>query len=99
MDFSKTNIRNMALQTPDDGLINLGKWFITAIGAVIGFWKLVDKYFEDKKTSKKEFIAEVVKAAMQSELTQIKIDIGKLNDHRESDRKYFDEKFDRVMKK
>lgn len=85
--------------TPDDSLIKLGEWFIAILGAVIITWKFIDKYFEDKKTQKKEFIAEVVKACMQSELSDVKKDIGELKSFRESDRVYFDKKFDNLMRK
>lgn len=88
----------MALQqTPDDSLIKLGEWFIVALSFVILVWKFIDKYFEDKKTQKKEFIAEVVRACIQSELTEVKDNIKELKTFRENDRKYFDDKFDKVM--
>lgn len=85
--------------TPDDSLIKLGEWFIAILGAVILTWKFIDKYFEDKKTQKKEFIAEVVKACIQSELSDVKNDIKELKGFRETDRIYFDGKFDNLMKK
>ena len=84
-------------QNNDETFKTLSELFLGLLAGVIAFWKFVDKYFEDKKTQKKEFIAEVVKACIQSEMSTFKDDIRELKDFRENDRKYFDEKFDKIM--
>jgi len=68
---------------------------------IISFFKLVDSYFKYKKTEKETFIINVVNAAMSTSMNsfknEVKEEIKDLKDQREDDRKYFDNKFEKVF--
>lgn len=51
------------------------EWLISAGTIITIFWKLVDSYYASKRRNNQEFIERVVKATMDSCLTDIKADI------------------------
>lgn len=60
---------------PDFDLTKIFEWLIASVTVITTIFKMTDAYFANKKRDKQEFIERVVKAAMDSCLSELKQDI------------------------
>lgn len=70
MTFLKIKtLANLPSQSDID-YTKIGEFISVISGIVVAFWKWCDKYFDSKKQEKQEFIANVVKATIESSLSE-----------------------------
>ncbi len=94
MVFSQNNTTMAIPPNPNQEGLDFTKvieWFISVLGAVVLLWKAIDKYYENKKTEKEAFIANVAKleaktevdanlATIKSDVTELKSDVKHLGE-------------------
>jgi len=112
MEFSKS-IRMTQPQTYNLDWMALGEWAISVVGILIAFFGFTNKWFKDRvdarekyaqqqKQEKQDFIEKVViatvSATLNSTLGGIKEDIATLFKYREDDRTHSDGQFRELMK-
>lgn len=69
------SLKNKTLATPPPDHIDytlLWQFLIATVGIVVAIWRTIDKYFESRAKDKQEFIANVVKATIESSLAEYK---------------------------
>lgn len=95
-------VKMTELPKPSSDVTEIIEWAIGATVFCINWIYFVGKYFKSKAEEKKEFIENVViaavKATLTSELQGIKDDVKVLFKYREDDRTHSDNQFKELMK-
>lgn len=69
----------------------LWQFVIATVGIVVAIWRTVDKYFESRAKDKQEFIANVVKATIESSLTEYRNEFKDFKNKMDGEIRHFNE--------